>query len=100
MIDKLKDKINEAIEKYGLNSDKVYKISLELDDEIAKHYKEKEQTKKQANKNNYIKSIERLKKYIQESSQIPTKEEWNKIAKTEGYLSSESMKYIGNIKFR
>lgn len=96
MIDKLKEKINEAIEKYGIHSDRVYQLSLELDEEIAQYYKQKKENKN----TNYIKSVERLKKYIQENNQMPTAEEWNKIAKEEMYLSSESMKYIGNIKFK
>lgn len=93
MIEKLKQKINEAIEKYGLHSDKVYQLSLELDNEIEKYYKENKNT-------NYIKSVERLKKYIKDNNRMPTVEEWNKIAKQENYLSSESMKYMGNIKFK
>ena len=96
MIDKLKEKINEAIEKYGIHSDKVYQLSLELDEEIAKYYKQKEE-----NKNiNYLRSMERLKRFIKENNRMPTAIEWNKIAKEEMYLSSESMKYMGNIKFK
>lgn len=99
MIDKLKVKINEAIEKYGIHSDKVYQLSLELDEEIAKFYKEYENNSEIKNIN-YLKSLERLKLYIEEHNQMPTVAEWNKIAKQENFLSSESMKYIGNIKFK
>lgn len=100
MIDKLKEKINAAIEKYGINSDKVYKLSLELDNEIAKYYENQKNKADIENNDYYIKSIERLNRYIKENGKRPTVVEWNKIAKSEGYLSSESMKYIGNIKFR
>ncbi len=47
-----------------------------------------------------------MKKYYEEAiqkicemSKILTESEWNKIAKEENYLSSESLRYISNIDF-
>ena len=38
----------------------------------------------------YEKSLQKIKSLLK----IPTEKEWNTIAKYEGYLSSESLKYI------
>lgn len=43
----------------------------------------------------YEKSLQKIKRLLK----IPTEKEWNTIAKLEGYLTSESMKYISNMDF-
>ena len=44
----------------------------------------------------YEKSLQKIKKLLKN----PTEREWNTIAKLEGYLSSESIKYISNMSFQ
>lgn len=44
----------------------------------------------------YEKSLQKIKSLLK----IPTEKEWNVIAKYEGYLSSESLKYISNMPFQ
>ena len=44
----------------------------------------------------YEKSLQKMKSLLK----IPTEKEWNTIAKYEGYLSSESLKYISNMPFQ
>ena len=47
----------------------------------------------------YKKSIEELRKLIEEKKEIPTERIWNKIAEEKGYLTSQSLGYIAQIKF-
>lgn len=94
MIEKLKQKMNTYINKYGLDSNKTQKISKELDEYINIH-----------NQRNikmcqyYYNSIEGIKAYIKQYDNIPNVREWNNYALEKNYLSSESIKYMSGKKF-
>lgn len=47
----------------------------------------------------YQKSMEALKTLIKEKREIPTEKLWNQIAGKEGYLTSQSLGFISQIKF-
>ena len=47
-------------------------------------------------KNYFEKSLQKIKELLE----IPSEKEWNTIAKLEGYLSTESLKYISGMKFQ
>lgn len=47
----------------------------------------------------YQKSIQELRNLIREKSEIPTEKIWNKIAEEQGYLTSQSLGYIAQVKF-
>lgn len=94
IINELRKKLHDSIQKYGLTSKKTYKISLELDEAIINYYQNSPML------NYYEKSLEGLKQYIKDNNKKPSIKEWNKYAFENNYLSSESMKYIGNIKFQ
>lgn len=94
IIDKLRKKLHDSIQKYGLTSKEAYKISLELDEEIIKYYQSSPML------NYYEKSLEGIKQYVKDNNKEPTSKEWNKYAYENNYLSSESLKYMGNIRLK
>lgn len=47
----------------------------------------------------YEKSIKALTKIIQDNKEIPTEKVWNKLAGKEGYLTSQSLGYIAQMRF-
>lgn len=94
IIDKLREKLHNSIQKFGLASKEAYKASLELDEAIVEYYKNSPML------NYYEKSLEGLKQYIKDNNKEPDKKEWNKYAYENNYLSSESMRYIGNINLK
>ena len=47
-------------------------------------------------KNYFEKSLQKIKELLE----IPSEKEWNTIAKLEGYLSTESLKYISSMSFK
>lgn len=47
----------------------------------------------------YQDSIEALTQIIKEKREIPTEKVWNRIAGKEGYLTSQSLGFISQIKF-
>lgn len=89
----LREKMYNCISKYGLESKQTYEASTCLDKEIAEYYK------LHPMKYYYEKSIDGLKEYINKYNKKPSIKEWNKYARDNNYLSSESMGYIGNVKF-
>lgn len=53
-----------------------------------------------ANYEQYYKmSIEALTQWITENKEIPTEKIWNHLAGTEGYLTSQSLEFISQMKF-
>lgn len=93
MISELRNKLYDCIRKYGINSNKTYKTSVKLDEEIARYYK-----------NTFMGyfynvSLNGLKQYIKDNHRNPDIKEWNCYAKERNYLSSESMKYIEKVTF-
>lgn len=94
IISKLREKLHDSIQKYGLMSNKTYEASVKLDEAIVEYYKNSPML------NYYEKSLEGLKKYIEINKKQPNKKEWNKYAYENNYLSSESMRYMGNINLK
>lgn len=92
IISELRKKLHDSIKKFGLTSEKTYKISVELDEAIVKYYENSSMLYF------YERSIEGLKQYIKDNNKEPTISEWNKYAMENNYLSSESMKYMQNLK--
>lgn len=94
----LREKLNDSIEKYGLNSDKTNKISLRFDKLINSYYKKEVQYSHESTiYKKYIESINALEKITQDFAEFPSIPEWNKYAEEKGLLSSESIKYISGL---
>lgn len=93
VIEYLRKKMHDSISKYGLSSKEAYEASTCLDKEIAKYYDSHPM------KYYYEKSMNGIKEYTKKYNKKPSISEWNIYAKNNNYLSSESMKYIGKIKF-
>lgn len=93
ILKRIKEKLDQTIEKYGLRSKEAYQMSLEVDVKIAQYYAGHKM------KIWYDASLERYKEYIEQNGKEPSVYEWNKIAKQENCLSNESMHYIGDITF-
>ena len=94
IISKLREKLHYSIQKFGLTSKEAYKASVELDEAIVEYYKNSPML------NYYERSLEGVNQYIKDNNKEPNKKEWNKYAYENSFLSSESMKYIGNINFK
>lgn len=96
--EKLREKLDDAIDKYGLNSSKTIKLSNRFNELINFYYKNEVQFSKDSILYiKYIESIKMLKKITLNFSKFPTIEEWNKYAKEKDLLCSESLKYITGI---
>lgn len=92
-VEKLRKKLHEAIDKYGINSKEIYKLSTEMDKLLNKRgYDDKN-----VMYNKYLDSMYELRKISKEFGEFPTVEEWNQYAKTNNLLNSESLKYISGM---
>ena len=92
-IEELRQKLHRAIEEYGLNSEEVYKISIEMDKLVNKRgYNEKNLMY-----NKYLESMFELRKISKIFGEFPTISEWNKYAKENYLLNSESIKYMSGL---
>lgn len=92
-IEKLRQKLHRNIEEYGLNSEEVYKISIEMDKLLNKRgYNEKNLMY-----NKYLESMFELRKISKIFGEFPTISEWNKYAKENYLLNSESIKYMSGL---
>lgn len=88
VIENLKSKLKNAIEKYGINSEEAYYISFMLSIEIDNKYN------KNTVQSYYTKSMQALIEYIQINEKNPSEVRWNHYAIKKGYLSSQTMGYI------
>lgn len=89
-MEKLRKKLEEVIETYGVSSRQAYDISVQLDEEIVKYYQHE----------SFIKIYKKSKyAYEQYKKKGITARQWDKLAKKKHYLSSESMHYLENITF-
>lgn len=97
-IERLRKKLHNYIEKFGLNSEQTQKVSRELD-QLINEYNKQQRTFAEGSKTGeaYKLSIKKLKRLTIENGEFPTIEEWNKIAKVNDLLNSESIKYISNL---
>lgn len=97
-IERLRNKLHATIEKYGLESAQVQKISKELD-ELINEYIKRQKIYPEGNImiNEYNNAIEKLEKLTAEFGEFPSIEKWNKYAKEKVLLNSESIKYISGL---
>ena len=93
--EKLRGKLDESVEKYGLHSERTKKISRRYNRLVNLYYQnEKQYHRSSLIHDNYLESIECLRKITKDSVKFPTIEEWNYYAKENNLLNSESLKYI------
>lgn len=93
--EKLRGKLHEAIDVYGLDSEKTNKISRRYNELVNDYY----QNERQYHEDNlmyikYLESIQCLRKITKDFMKFPTTNEWNHYAKENDLLNSESLKYI------
>ncbi len=94
-IERLREKLHISIEKYGLSSEKTKVISEEFNELINIYYKNEVQFPEDSIMDKkYKKSIDLLKRITSDFAKFPTIDEWNKYAKEQCLLCSESIKYI------
>lgn len=93
----LQNKMNKNIEKYGLSDKKTVELSEKIDEYINYYFttiKEREYPAGSEMFLYYRMSYDKLKELTKEKEKFPSVEEWNKYAKENYLLSTESMKYI------
>lgn len=93
--EKLRKKLEESIEKNGIDSERTKKISEKFDKMVVSYYK----NEKQYHENSimhikYSDSMQNLKMITTDFAKFPTIEEWNHYAAEKELLCSESIKYI------
>lgn len=91
-------KLNFAIEKYGLDSQETRDLSIEIDNLINIYYK-RERIYVEGNKMHefYLYSLKILQESYKQTKEFPSIEMWNKIAKANYCMTSESLKYISGL---
>lgn len=92
-IEQLRNKLHESIDKYGINAEKTRKISVEID----KMLNERGYNESNLIYNKYLESMFELRKISKIFGKFPTIDEWNKYAKENMLLNSESIKYISGL---
>lgn len=93
--EKLREKLHEVIEEYGLNSEEAIYVSNEYNNLVNEYYrKEKQYHEGNHMQTQYIESIQYLKSIAKDYISFPTINEWNEYAKENNLLNSESLKYI------
>lgn len=91
----LRRKLDECVEKYGLHSERTKKLSKRYNELVNLYYQnEKQYHEDSLIRDNYLKSIQCLKKITKDFVKFPTIKEWNYYAKENNLLNSESLKYI------
>ena len=94
VIEDLRKKLHNSIENYGLKSTQAYQDSIFLDKEIEKYYKSP------IMKYYYEIGLKEFNNLRIDLRRRPSTKEWNQYAKKKNLLCSESMKYIGRVRFR
>lgn len=98
----LQRKLDSSITKNGLSDNKTVELSLEIDELINNYYKQTEVRKYPDDSPfpyYYNVSYNRLKDYTEEKNKFPNVQEWNRYAKANNLLSTESIKYIAILKW-
>lgn len=94
-IERLRKKLHNYIERFGLNSEQTQKVSKELDQLINEYDKRRRVFPENSEMIRWYNiSIEEIKNYTIEKGEFPTIDIWNQIAKEKNLLNSESIKYI------
>ncbi len=93
--ERIREKLHQSIEIYGLHSEKTKKVSDKCNELINSYYR----NEKQYHKSNlmyvkYRESIKELKNITKDFIEFPTIKKWNYYAKENNLLNSESLKYI------
>ena len=92
-VEELRKKLHEAIGEYGINSKEVYKLSIKMDKLLNKRgYNDKNLMY-----NKYLDSMYELRKITNLFAKFPTIDEWNKYAKENMLLNSESIKFMSGL---
>lgn len=93
--EKLREELYEAIDVYGLNSEKTKEISKKYNDLVNGYYENEEQPHELNIMNSkYLESMKCLKEMTKELTRFPSIKEWNHYAKEKDLLNSESLKYM------
>lgn len=93
--EKLRGKLHEAIDVYGLNSEKTKKLSKRYNQLVNGYYQNERQYRDgDFMYKKYTESIIYLRKITKDFMKFPTIKEWNHYAKENNLLNSESLKYI------
>lgn len=93
--EKLRTKLHESIEIYGLDSEETRRISERYNELVNFHYQNERQYHKDSVMNiKYLESVQYLRKIASDFIKFPTIQEWNCYAKQNDLLNSESLKYI------
>lgn len=93
--EKLRGKLHQTIEIYGLNSEQTMKVSEKYNQLVNSYYRNEKQYREDSLMNiKYLESIKCLKKITRDFVKFPTIKEWNYYAKEKDLFNSESLKYI------
>lgn len=96
----LQRRLDTNIKKHGLSDEKTIELSKEVDEYISYYHKmtkERDYPKNSEMFLYYRISYDKLKEFAKENGKFPNSEEWNKYAKENNLLSSESIKYISTL---
>ncbi len=100
----LQNQLNNGVEKNELYDENTIKLSNEIDELINHYYSLSMQERKfPINSKMYLfyeRSYRKLVKMTKENKKFPELEEWNKYAKENNLLSTESMKYIIGVEWK
>lgn len=94
----LRKRLHKSIEENRFYSEKIRKLSEQFDKLINSYYKNERQYYEENFMHiKYNETLNHLRKISREFGKFPTIEEWNKYAKEQDLLCSESLKYISGI---
>lgn len=100
----LQNILNDDVEDNNLNNESALKLGNKIDKLINDYYSlsipKREFPLKSKMKEFYDASYRELKRITIENNRFPELEEWNKYAKENNLLSSESMKYISMMEWK
>lgn len=100
----LQNILNGGVENNNLNDEKALKLGNKIDKLINNYYSlsipKREFPVKSKMKQFYDASYRELKRMTIKNNRFPELEEWNKYAKENNLLSSESMKYISRMEWK
>ena len=103
-IKNLQSKLNNGIQQDKLNDKQIIELSNEIDKLINHYYSLSMQVRKfpinSKMKTFYDASYKELIKITIKNGKFPELEEWNKYAKENNLLSTESMKYITELEWK
>lgn len=100
----LQNILNDGVEHNNLNDEKALRLGNKIDKLINDYYSlsipKREFPVKSKMKEFYCESYRELKRITIKNNKFPELEEWNKYAKENNLLSSESMKYISMMEWK